>query len=95
MFLETSTGISFEAKIVPNSSKNEIVGFENEKLKIRIQKAPEKNKANKELIAFLAKVFKIAKSRIKIVKGEKSVIKKIEIEGLFKKDALELLNQTK
>jgi len=93
MLQETSTGICFEVKIIPNASKNQIVGFENDKLKIRIQKAPERNKANKELIAFLSGIFKIAKSKIKIIKGEKSQIKKIEVEGLLKKDALDAIDQ--
>ncbi len=40
---------------------------------------PEKGKANKELIAFLAKKLKIAKSSIKIISGELDRWKKLTI----------------
>lgn len=40
---------------------------------------PEKGKANKELIAFLAKKLKIAKSSIKIISGELDRWKKLAI----------------
>ena len=40
---------------------------------------PEKGKANKELIAFLAKKLKIAKSSIQIISGELDRWKKLAI----------------
>lgn len=40
---------------------------------------PEKGKANKELIAFLAKKLKIAKSSLQIISGELDRWKKIAI----------------
>lgn len=93
MLHETPNGFFFEVKIIPNASKNEIVAWENDKLKIRIKKPAEKNKANKELIAFLAKVFKTAKSNVQIIAGEKSSHKKIAIAGVLKSTGLEILSQ--
>jgi uncharacterized protein (TIGR00251 family) len=66
-------------KVIPNSSKNAIEGFQGEVLKIRIQATPEKGKANKELIAFLAKEFRVPQSAIRILAGQTSRLKKIEI----------------
>lgn len=60
-----------QVHIIPNSSKNEIIGWDDEKkeLKLRINAPPEKNKANKELIKFLKKELKC---QVEIIKGLKS-----------------------
>lgn len=67
-------------KIIPSSSKNEIVEQNGDFLKIKIKAPAEKGKANRELIKFLAKEFKIKKNQIEIVKGEKSKQKIIRIK---------------
>ena len=66
-------------KIVPQAQHNEIVGWQNKTLKIKINASPEKGKANKELIHFLSKEWKVSKSEIVIVKGEKSRKKILQI----------------
>lgn len=52
-----------------------------EYLKINVVSVPEKGKANQELICFLSKKLKVAKSAIKIVGGETDRCKKILIHG--------------
>jgi uncharacterized protein (TIGR00251 family) len=74
--------ITFFVKIIPNSPKNEIIGKENDFLKIRIKAPPEKGKANKALISLLSKTFKTQKSNIKIISGKTSKIKKVIICNL-------------
>jgi len=69
MIKQTEEGILANIKIVPNSSKNEIV-LEEEFVKVKITAQPIEGKANKALIEFLAKKFKIPKTSIEIVKGE-------------------------
>ncbi len=66
-------------KIVPNSSKNEIIKSE-DGLKVKITAQPVEGKANKALIEFLSKTFKISKSSFKIIKGETSKEKTILIK---------------
>ena len=68
-------------KIVPNSSRNEIVQ-EEDFIKIKLTSPPVENKANKLLVEFLAKKLSIAKSKITIVRGETSKIKTLSIEGI-------------
>jgi len=48
--------------------------------KVKIKAVPEKNKANKELIEFLAKHFKVEKSNISIKSGNQSQIKLIQLD---------------
>lgn len=68
-------------KVAPNSSKNSIEGFQGDILKIKLNAQPDKGKANDELIKFLAKTFAIPKSRIQILSGQTSRLKKLEIDG--------------
>ena len=69
MIKQTSDGILVNIKIVPNSSKNDIV-LEDEFVKVKITAQPIEGKANKALIEFLSKKFKVPKTSIEIVKGE-------------------------
>ena len=69
MLKQTSDGILVNIKIVPNSSKNDIV-LEDEFVKVKITAQPIEGKANKALIEFLSKTFKIPKTSIELVKGE-------------------------
>jgi uncharacterized protein len=71
-------------KVIPKSSKNEIVGWENEELKIKLRALPEKGEANEALIAFLAKELKIPKMNIQLVGGLKSRHKRLIITGVSK-----------
>lgn len=71
MIKQTPDGILVNIKIVPNSSKNDII-LEDEFVKVKITAQPIEGKANKALIEFLSKKFKIPKTSIEIVKGETS-----------------------
>ena len=70
-------------KVIPNSRKNSLEGFQGDILKVRIKAAPEKGKANEELIEFLADSLHVPKRDIQIISGHSSRIKKIEIKGIF------------
>ena len=72
-------------KVLPKSSKNEIVGWEGDILKVRLTAAPEKGKANEALITLLAKEYGVSKSSITILKGATSQKKIVEIIGLEKR----------
>jgi uncharacterized protein (TIGR00251 family) len=65
-------------KVVPNAKKDEII--EKNCLVIYTTAPPENNKANKAVIELLSDFFDISKSCIRIVKGEKSRNKIIEID---------------
>jgi len=69
-------------KITPNASKNQLVGWRDKLLCLRIRGVPEKGHVNEELIAFLADLLDIAKSQIEIACGHTSRLKRIKIEDL-------------
>ena len=58
-------------KAQPNSSKNKIAGIYGDSLKVNIKAPAVEGAANRELIKFLSKEFKVPKSEIEI-KGENS-----------------------
>jgi len=82
MLQTTRNGIIIPIKVIPKSQKNEVIGWENDELKIKIAAIPEKGNANDALIGFLAKYLKISKSSISLHSGEKSRHKRICISGL-------------
>ena len=76
MIREVSEGLIIKIKIVPNSSKNDII-LENEFIKVKVTAQPIENKANKALVEFLSKTFKVPKTGIEILKGNASKEKTI------------------
>ncbi len=71
MIKNTDKGLLVKIKIVPNSSKNGLV-IEDGFIKVKVTAQPVENKANKALIEYLSKLFKLPKTSIEIVKGETS-----------------------
>lgn len=68
--------VSLRIKAQPNASKNafcEVYG--NDAIKIRIKAPAVEGAANKELVKFLAKSFKVSKSDILFKTGQNSKIK--------------------
>lgn len=56
--------------IQPKASRDKIVGLHGENLKVAITAPPIDGKANSHLKKFFSKEFKVAKSKIIILKGE-------------------------
>lgn len=84
-------------RINPNSSSCAVNGImeaaEGSKmLKISIRAVPEKGKANKELIEFVAQKLKLPKSSLEIVSGETDRVKRILIRGKSKDISERLLD---
>jgi len=63
----------------PASSKNIIVGIFDDTLKIKVKAPAVEGAANKELVKFLSKQFKVPKSEILFVSGETSKRKHIRL----------------
>ncbi|MGQ4834618.1 MAG: DUF167 domain-containing protein [Candidatus Asgardarchaeia archaeon] len=67
--------------VIPNAKKVKIEE-ENGKLVVHVDAPPVGGKANKRLIEILAKHFKVRKSAVRIIRGEKSREKVIEIKEI-------------
>ena len=71
--------VIFRIKAVPNSSKNVVSGIHDDALKIKIKAPAVEGAANKELVKFLSKLFKVSKSDIVFIGGETSKQKRINV----------------
>jgi uncharacterized protein (TIGR00251 family) len=69
-------------KTTPNASNNCILGMQGGALRVKVAAQPDKGKANDELIDFLSEEFDVPKSKIRILSGHTSRLKRLEIEGL-------------
>jgi uncharacterized protein len=69
-------------RLTPNGGRDAIDGLDREgQLKTRVSAVPEDGKANKALIALLAKSLRVPKSAIVFISGETSRKKILRIEG--------------
>ena len=81
-------GMIVRVRLSPNSSSCSVNGIMDaadghKLLKISVNSVPEKGKANKELIEFIAKKLKLPKSTIEIISGDTERVKKVLISGKF------------
>ena len=76
--------IDIRVRVVPRSSRSEIVAFVEGILKIRIAAPPVDGAANAELVKVIAKAFGVSKSSVVILSGESSKTKRIRITGASK-----------
>lgn len=84
------TGMSkrrIRVRLQPKASRNEIKGYKEDPetgdqvLQVRVTAPPVDGKANAALIKLLSKEFKTPKSKIRIIQGETSRDKLVELSG--------------
>lgn len=68
-------------RVVPGASRNQVAGEIQDRLRLRIQSPPVEGAANRELVKYVAGLFDLGKSRVKIVKGDTSREKTLLLEG--------------
>ena len=69
-------------RVQPRASKDELAGEMNGALKVRLRAPAVENRANDALIDFLAQLLKTPKSAVRILSGDRSRTKRIEIRGV-------------
>ncbi len=71
-----------EVRLTPNARNDEITGRTGDgKFRIKVQSPPVEGAANRRLVRFLSGMLGVPKSKVRIVGGEKSRDKILEIEG--------------
>src|SRR6266403_5933008 len=74
--------VSFEVRVQPRASKNEVAGVMAGALKIRLRAPAVEDRANLALCEFLAELLKRPKSAVRLLSGERSRSKRVEIFGV-------------
>jgi hypothetical protein len=77
----TREGIILRLKVVPEASRDRIVGELGDALKVAVAAPPEKDRANKAVIRLLTEALHLGTGRIVIVAGHGSQNKTVLIEG--------------
>jgi uncharacterized protein len=90
---ETTDGVTFTVYVQPRSSRNELCGIIGNELKLRLTSPPVEGSANKLCTEFLADLLGIAKSRVRILRGEKYRHKCIKVYDVTKSDIIALLTK--
>lgn len=70
-------------RVIPNASRSEIVGWmDDEVLKIKVSAPPEGGRANREVCDLLGKKLGLNRKNLRIVSGETSRNKLIEVKDV-------------
>ncbi len=73
-------------RVYPNAARNELAGFSEGILRVKVSAPPVKGKANKELIAFLAQKLGLSKGDLTILKGHTSRNKVMAVRGMTREE---------
>ncbi len=71
-----------KVRVQPKASRNQVVGYAGEALRLRVTAPPEGGKANEAVVSLLAQALDIAKSRVRIVRGHSSRDKLVAVEAM-------------
>lgn len=68
-----------EVRVIPRAQKTAFSGERDGRMVVRLAAPPVDGAANAALIAFLAEYYQVPRSRVRIVSGERSRNKRVEI----------------
>ena len=75
-------GTVISLHVQPRSSLNQVIGLHGDCLKLKLTSPPVDGAANKCCREYLAKLFKLPKSDVTLISGDKSRQKRILLHGL-------------
>jgi hypothetical protein len=90
---QTNGTLLFQVRVQPRASKDEIAGEIGGALKVRLRAPAIEDRANEALVEFLAQLLKRPKSAVRILSGDRSRTKRMEISGVTRQQVLDLLVQ--
>ncbi|HKY98410.1 MAG TPA: DUF167 domain-containing protein [Gemmatimonadaceae bacterium] len=79
---EGANGVRFTVHVQPRASRTEVAGVHGTALKVRLHSPPVDGAANEELVSFLASELGVAKRAVRIVAGQSSRGKTVEVDGI-------------
>ena len=81
-------------RLTPRSGRNEIVGWQDGLLRVRVTAPPVDGKANEALERLIAKALGVPKRDVSIVSGARGREKAVEIAGRSQDEIVKLLAKT-
>jgi len=89
---QTKHGVTIAIKVVPNASKDQVAGFLDDRLKIRVSAPPESGKANKAICTLLALVLDVPNKDVLVIAGHTNPMKTVVVNGISLGAVLRCLN---
>jgi uncharacterized protein len=86
--------VKLRVKVTPKSSRNAILGWRGDILKISVTAAPERGRANDAVETYLAERLGIRRASVRIVSGHTAELKQVEIEGIDDTEVLSRLGSS-
>lgn len=90
----SESGAKISLRVYPNAGRDEMLGFTDGVLRVKVAAPPSKGKANERLIAFFGRLLGVSKRNISIIKGHTSRNKLIVIDGLSREDIMKRLSSS-
>lgn len=87
---ERDGAVRFAVRVQPRASRSELAGMHGDALKIRLAAPPVDGAANDALVDLLASAFAIPRRAVRILAGESSRTKLVELEGVTPEAVLRL-----
>ena len=81
----------FAVRVQPRASKDEIAGEMGGAIKVRLRAPALEDRANEALVELLAELLKTPKSAVRILSGDRSRNKRVEVRGVTEKQIVDLL----
>ncbi len=88
---EKSGMLLLPIRVQPGAARNQISGSYNGALKVRVTAPPLKNRANRELLSFLARSLDLPAKNLSLIQGQHFRNKTVTIRGLSKQELTEFL----
>ncbi len=79
--------------VQPGAASDQIVGSYNGALKIRLTAPAQRNRANRQLLEFLARTLNLSAKNLSLSRGRSSRDKTVEIQGLSREELTRLITQ--
>ena len=79
---KNNTSTRLHVRVTPGARQNEVLGFTDGVLYVKVAALPDRGKANKEVINYLSMILDIKKSSLHLLKGHTSRNKVIAVDGL-------------
>jgi len=74
--------ITLTLYVQPRASRTRITGLHNGCLRLALTSPPVEGQANRQIISFLAKIFRVPKSAVTIAGGERGRTKRLRVAGI-------------
>ena len=88
---DKKTSVFLKVHVQPKASRETLVSYVHDVLKIKVKSPPVDGEANAACISFLAGLFGIARKDLSIKSGHKARLKMLEIKGITSEEIRRLI----